>query len=62
MRFRRRKREEIVKAEQAILDATQTLREVRGRDPEVHQISGALRSIREQNHFADHLRIIMGGR
>lgn len=57
--FRKRNRKEIVEAEQAMLDATKHLREVSARRNEVHQISGALRTIRERNHFAEQLRTIM---
>lgn len=64
MWFRRRKitRQNIVKSEQAILDAEQAKQRVEAQDPEVHAISGALKDLRERNHFADKLRIIMEGR
>lgn len=56
--LRRRVRHE-TESQQAIVNATKKLREVRDRDDEVHQISGALKSIRERNHFAEQLRVIM---
>jgi predicted ATPase len=59
MWFRRRNRGKIKESQQAILDATKTLREVRARDPEVREISRTLKEIRERNHFAENLRAIM---
>lgn len=49
------------KSQQAVLDATRSLEEIRSRNPEVHAVSKALRKIREQNHFAEQLQSIMGG-
>jgi hypothetical protein len=57
--FPRRDKQKAKDSQQAILDATKSLREVRERDDEVHQISGALRTIRERNHFAEQLQVIM---
>lgn len=57
--FRRRDRQRMKESQQAILDATSSLRRVRERDTEVREISGALRNIRERNHFAEQLRVIM---
>lgn len=57
--FRRNKN--IKESQQAILDATKSLRDVRSRDPEVHAVSRTLREIRERNHFAEQLQIIMKG-
>lgn len=59
--FHKRNKHHIKESQQAILDATKGLREVRERDDEVHSVSGALASIRERNHFAEQLRVIMGG-
>lgn len=56
---RRNQREKTIESQQAILDATKKLREVKARDEEVHQISGALRNIRERNHFSEQLKVIM---
>lgn len=56
---RREQKKKIVESQQAILDATSELRQVKARDPEVHAVSGALKHIRERNHFAEQLRIIM---
>ena len=57
----RKKHRGIKESQQAILDAAESLREVKSRDAEVHQISGALKTIRERNHFAENLRMIMEG-
>ena len=57
--FPKRDKKRLKDSQQAILDATQSLREVREQEDEIHKISGALRNIREQNHFADQLRVIM---
>lgn len=60
--FRRRdEKQKLKQSQQAILDATQSLREVTERNDEIHQISGALRSIRERNHFAEQLQVILKG-
>lgn len=58
----RRKSEADLEAEKAIANAQKKLKEVQGRNDEVHKVSGALRTLRERNHFAEHLRIIMQGR
>lgn len=57
--FPKRDKKKLKDSQQAILDATKSLREVRSRDDEVHQVSGALRNIRERNHFAEQLQVIM---
>jgi len=57
--LRKRNNKQIKDSQQAILDATKSLREVHERDTEVHELSGALRNIRERNHFAEQLRVIM---
>lgn len=57
--FRRKNEVEVKESQQAILDAAESLRQVKSRDAEVHQISGALKNIRERNHFAENLRVIM---
>lgn len=46
---------------QAILDATKALRDVVDREKEVRETSGALKVIRERNHFAEQLQVIMEG-
>ena len=58
--FRRRKRG-LNESQQAVLNATKSLREVRERDSEVHAVSKTLKAIREKNHFAEQLRVIMEG-
>lgn len=57
----RRKNKAIRESQQAVLDATKSLREARERDPEVHAVAITLRAIRERNHFAEQLRTIMEG-
>jgi hypothetical protein len=57
----RRNKDGVKESQQAILDATKTLREVRSRDEEVHAVSRTLKDIREKNHFAERLRVIMEG-
>lgn len=59
--FRKKNAAGIKQSQQAILDAAESLRDVKSRDAEVHQISGALKTIRERNHFAENLRMIMEG-
>lgn len=59
--FPRRDAKRMKDSQQAILDATKSLREVREKDDEVHQVSGVLKNIRERNHFAEQLRSIMQG-
>lgn len=61
MWFIRRDKEELKKSQQAILDAAESLRETKARDKEVHAVSKTLKEIREKNHFAEKLRIIMEG-
>jgi hypothetical protein len=61
MWFRRRDKRSNEESRKAILESTQKLREVRERDPEVHAVAQTLKSIRERNHFAEQLRIIMEG-
>lgn len=61
--FRKKERlRRLRESQQAILDASASLREIKSRDEEVHQVSGALKTIRERNHFAENLRVIMEGR
>lgn len=60
--FRKKVAKEIKDSQQAILNATQTLRRVQEREPEVRAMSKALKDIRERNHFAEQLQVIMEGR
>jgi len=60
MIFRKRKRG-LVESEEALRDANINLRRVRSRDKEVREVAGALREIRERNHFAEQLQEILGG-
>ncbi len=57
--FRKKDKKDLKESTQAILDATESLRDVKSRDEEVHNVSGALKTIRERNHFAENLRMIM---
>ena len=57
--FNKRHTQDIKESERAILRAQDELRRVKSRTTEVEQISGSLRLIRERNHFAEKLRIIM---
>lgn len=57
--FRNTNKQELQDSEQALVRAQDELRRVKSRTNEVRQISGHLRSIREENHFADRLRMIM---
>lgn len=45
----------------ALEDARENLRRVEDRHDEVREVATALRAIREKNHFAEQLMIIMGG-
>lgn len=42
----------------ALMDAQQNLKRTRERTNEVQRVSRALRLLREQNHFIEHLEII----
>lgn len=46
----------------ALVDARHNARRSKDRSFEVHRISRELRILREQNHFAEQLEAIMGGR
>lgn len=46
-------------AEAAVKDATAHVREVKARGAEVHEIVSDLRDIREKNHFAEQLYLLM---
>lgn len=48
-------------AHEALVNATETLDAIKARSPEVRNTARALRVIRENNHFAEQLAIIMGG-
>jgi hypothetical protein len=62
MWFNRRERKRAIKeSSQAVLDAEKAKKRVADRTPEVREVSGALRTIRERNHFAEQLRVIMEG-
>ncbi len=59
--MRLRKRTPSGEADEAVKDAQLGFEKVQARAPEVHQLAGALRDIRRQNHFAEQLFTIMGG-
>lgn len=48
-------------SEKALVDATQNLRNVQARTPEVREVAQALRGFRERNHFAEQLHDMMTG-
>ena len=62
MWFRPKNRDETPKeSEKALCQATQNLHRTKARAPEVTEISKALKGLRERNHFAEQLRVIMEG-
>jgi len=60
--WRKPKKNGNIRSQQAVLDATQSLERVQSRESEVRAVSKALKDIRERNHFAEQLQILMGGR
>lgn len=60
MRFRKRKpdRESVT----ALREATENLRQTKARSPEIREVANSLRIMRERNHFAETLQVIMEGR
>ena len=60
MWFRRREQKKsLVEAEQALIDASRAKKRVEDRTSEVRAISLSLRDMRERNHFAERLRVII---
>jgi hypothetical protein len=59
IRFRRKREPE--KSNEALAEATEQLRIVKARTPEVKAVSTALRAMRERNHFAETLQVIIEG-
>jgi hypothetical protein len=57
--FRRRSEEPTTDSELALKNAQKNLREVKQRGKEVTEIAEALREIRERNHFAEQLELII---
>lgn len=57
--FRKRVTNNMKESQQAILNATSTLRRTQERGPEVSRVSKTLKDIRERNHFAEQLQVIM---
>jgi hypothetical protein len=60
--FRKNNEDALKKSEEAKLEAERVIVRVKARDKEVQKVSGELRKIRQENHFAENLRIIMQGR
>lgn len=58
MRFRRRSKTD-VESEKALEDAKKNLRKVRSRSSEVSRVANALKDIRERNHFAEQMEVII---
>lgn len=58
---RRRKKMEMLDlpSVEAIHQATEKLAQVQARDAEVKEVSQGLRVLREKNHFAEQLEVIM---
>lgn len=56
-----RKKREPEHSTEALAEATEQLRIVKARSPEVQAISTALRAMRERNHFAETLQVIIEG-
>lgn len=48
-------------AAKALADARKSLRETKARNSEVQAVASSLRLMRERNHFAEKLSIIMAG-
>lgn len=59
MLFRRRKPDP--ESQQALTDATETLRRAKARNPEVREVAKQLRLMRERNHFAETFQTIIEG-
>lgn len=45
----------------ALEEATENLRRAKARSPEVREVASKLRLMRERNHFAEQLQVIMEG-
>lgn len=45
----------------ALADAETHVEEAKSRNPEVYTVSGSLRRLREENHFAEQIYLIMVG-
>lgn len=56
-----RKRKIDERSVEAVLAAQANLDSTRERTTEVHEVTSALRRLREKNHFAEQLQYIMGG-
>lgn len=59
MRFRKRKEGE--ESERALAEAHENLKRTQARSPDVTAVTKALQELREKNHFAEQLQIVMGG-
>ena len=61
MWFRRPERRQDKESTEALRDAHKNLEKAKARTTEVHEVANALKGLRERNHFAERLLIIMGG-
>jgi hypothetical protein len=59
MRLRRRKNEG--ESHKALAEAQHHVELAKSRNPEVYQVAGKLRRMREANHFAEQIYTIMSG-
>jgi len=55
MFFRKREGKGLAESEKALREADKTLKDIRSRDEEVHEVAESLRVMREKNHFAERL-------
>ena len=51
----------VVEAQKALREANESIELVKARGPEITELSRSFRRIRERNHFAERLAIIMKG-
>jgi len=62
MKWFRRENKSGQASREALADAEENLRMIKKRGEEVTAVSEALRTIREKNHFAEHMEEILFGR
>jgi Tfp pilus assembly protein PilX len=61
MWLRNRNDNKILEAEKALREAEESLQRTKSREPEVQEVVLAHRVIENRNHFAIHLRNVIGG-
>lgn len=61
MWFLKRNTEQTERSIEAVTESVKNLRQTELRTAEVTEVSKALRTLRERNHFAEQLESIMGG-